>query len=200
MWLIDMDNLNSSAKQKNIIFIILLFIVVVILGIIFRAIDSSGRYTVNIRVLPETAKLSINSIPISEKPLLYPGLYTIKAEAEGFATITQDVNVEQNFSTDILLVPLSDEATKWYNDNIKLYDEGFDPNLAYHPIQNQLPYISSIFSIESKDTSAGNDVLTLTITALPGYRNAPINKISSMGYSPEDYKYSFDHRNPFEDE
>lgn len=199
-WLIDMDNLNLSAKQKNILFVILLFVILCILGIVFTAVENSGKYTLTLTATPHTATFSINNVRVSNRTLLYPGVYEVTAEAKGFASITQTITVRESSTVYTPLIPVSDEAKTWSNKNANLYDEGYDPNMSYHPIQNQLPYKDSIFSIDARDVSVEKEVITLDITALPGYRNTPINKILAMGYSPEDYLYNFNYKNPFENE
>jgi hypothetical protein len=192
-----MENLHLSPKQKNILFIIFIFFTFLMFYLTFVITESSGKYSFTVALLPADSTIRINGVVSSNQTSLYPGVYEVTVEKDGFSKDTQTITVEKDFAISSFLSPVSDEAKKWVNDNFSLYPEGYDPTTNRQPILNQLPYQDLIFSMSIDENSVDKTPLPLTIESLTGYSNSPIDKIREMGYSPEDYTYRFDFENPF---
>jgi hypothetical protein len=192
-----MENIQLTEKQKNIAFGIIAVITVLFSYLIFSAIENSNKHQLSIYAVPTTAHISINGVDSTENTTLPTGVYTITVSNEGFLANTQTITVDSDIETGALLQPISDDAKKWSRNNINEYPEDFDYTIDQYPVVKYLPYSNYIYSIGVDDTTISNPPLKLIIESLPGYYNAPIDKIRSMGYSPEDYIYAFNYKDPF---
>jgi hypothetical protein len=192
-----MENLHLSTKQKNILFIIFIGFTLFMFYLTFAITENSGKYAFAVVSLPTDSTIRINGIVSPNQTSLYPGVYKITTEKEGFLKDSQMVTIEKDFTVTTFLHPVSDEAQRWVTDNVALYPEDYDPIAIRQAILNQLPYSNLIYSISVDAKSVDKTPLPLTIESLTGYSNSPVDKIREMGYSPEDYIYQFDFENPF---
>lgn len=192
-----MENLQLTARQKNIALIIIIIITVFFSYLILNAIDNTGKHNLRVLAVPSDSKITINNIQSSNQETVPSGEYIVTVAREGFMTDTQTVMVDKDFEIGALLRPLSDDAKKWSIDHNDQYPEGYDYTNDQQPILNYLPYSNYIYSIDPVESSTTNPPLKLNVQTLPGYYNAPIDKIRSMGFNPEDYLYNFNYKDPF---
>jgi len=64
---------------------------------------------------------------------------------------------------------------------------------GYYVYISGLPFKNFIYSItyDSSAQKSANQPVALTVTADPGYRNAAVNALSTLGYNPADFTYTF---------
>ncbi|TAL15331.1 PEGA domain-containing protein [Patescibacteria group bacterium] len=192
-----MDNLHLSRLQKNVIFGVFIFFTLLVFYAIFNISETSGKYNLTVTVIPSDATITINGIRSSSVASLYPGVYSVTVTRDGFTTDTQAVDLSHNLTISSYLAPVSDVAKKWAQGNASAYPEDFDYTTGQQPILAQLPDSNLIYSISADSSATSENPPRITIDSLPGYYNAPIDRIRSMGFDPENYVYTFKFGNPF---
>ena len=193
-----MENTQLTKTQSNIIFIIVLLIIAAISWGIFTAIDRSDKKLIKVVTLPSTAKVFINDVASPHDSYITPGTYTIRVEDKGFANAERKVVITEDDTFSVALAPESDDAKKWIQENGEKYGEEYNPQSSINPILVQLPLRNILYTVTAEnEVTKPTDPLTLNVTAFVGYKNAPIDKIRSMGYDPTDYNYKFNSTSPF---
>ena len=193
-----MENIQLTKTQSNVIFIVVLLIIALTSWGIFTAVDRSDKKLVKVVTLPSTAKVFINDVASSHNSYVVPGTYTIRIEDNGFASAEREVTITKDDTFSVALAPESDEAKKWIEDNGEKYGEEYNPQSSINPILVQLPLKNILYTVTAENkVTKPTDPLTLSVTAFTGYKNAPIDKIRSMGYDPTDYNYKFNSTSPF---
>lgn len=194
-----MNELHLSRLQKNIIFILFIALTFLILYSIFNVLENSGKYTLGIDTIPSDATISVNGVVSPSNISLYPGVYSVVTTKDGFTDSIRVVDVSKDLTIKPILIPASSTAKKWAVDNASVYPEDFfyDSPSGQQPITDYLPDSNYIYSISTDSTTVGPTPLRLFINSSSGYYNAPIDRIRSMGFTPEDYLYTFRFGNPF---
>lgn len=165
--------------------------------------------------LPADTEISIDGTVIKgDRTNLPNGTYKIVAKKDGFLT-SEDTLIVNDYTDAIVaqLLPESDEAIDWYEDNQDKYIEmeGIIQNInaaaderfaEKNPIVKNLPIDEYVFQvgyvIDPDDTSGSS--IRLTVYGIDGYRNAAIRAIYDEGFDPAEYMIDFkdDYVNPFE--
>lgn len=188
---------------------------VMILIIMQTRINNTG-VPVDIIIVPEDSRVKVGDTYIdSDKIHLRPGTYSYTVEKDGFKTFTDVIVIEDSLDRQIIsgrLLPVSDEAKKWYEDNKQKYlnvervygEQAIERGMELredNPIISELPYRSVLFTIGYKaDTKNTNpNAIIVTISAQDVYRESAVQQIRNWGYNPAELNIEFiNEENPFD--
>ena len=196
-----MQEFNITNRQKNVIFVVALILIVLIGWNIQSSLQKSGTVPVTVERIPKDSNITIDGAGIGNGSTvnLAPGVYEFTVAREGYATrtFTQTVSSEEQNAFSFVLAAETEEARK-----------SADPN-AYHdvssgdvidPILDQLPIKNLIISIDvvSWDDLKPAEPVNLVISAAAGYRSGALNKIRELGFDISNYRYTFtNYEDPF---
>ncbi len=209
-----MYNSQFSIQKLYIIGGLLLLVLCIVSLFLFYLQEQTNP--VMISKVPQDAKLFIDGKEVRGSSTNIPnGTYEVRGEKEGFSTSAETVIVD-DFNKQIIvsLVPESEEAIKWSEQNEHLYlaqEELYSQRsanseesmLTTNPIITKLPINGFTYKVgyarDTSDTSGRS--IVLTIQGDNGYRNAGVGAIYAAGYDPANFKVEFvDYTNPFEEE
>lgn len=190
-----------SKKINNYIFIGILLLIVVIGWVIHINVSQSGKHSVKITSAPNDATITINNNKVQSSSLhLANGTYTITAERAGFTPVTKEVTISNDTKTvAISLLPETDEAKKWIEDNPGAYSDDFSDISLQDPILRTLPYRNLLYSIEGVGSN-NTAPIQISVSAIKGYRNAPIEYMKQLDIDPSNYIYNYNYESPFKQE
>lgn len=207
--------MQVTRKKLRAIGLVFILLVVSAIGYgIYLQTTRAGKIAVTVMTTPRDAQVHIDGREVALGTIyLEPDrTYTVTFHKEGFQDATLQKHISSSDNSILQnLVPVSDEATKWAEENPEDYrkveEEGGrsanQKGLTFrekNPIVESLPYENFIYSIGYyADTSdpSGNSII-ISIDAPEGTRNAAVQQITDLGYDPTDYKIEFnDYRNPF---
>lgn len=187
--------------------ILLTLAVVILLGVgiagysLYLQQTRQGKIAITVTAVPSDTKITLNGSQTISTGTVYlaPGTYSITGHKDGFKDFQEDVTFDDTRARLVIaLLPLSDEAKKWAQDNESKYaelgkagSEAAAKNGARfresNPIVNNLPYENPYYSIGYQ--SSDNKTISLTITAPSArYRYSALQQIRSWGYDPTDFK------------
>jgi len=207
--------IRDFIKNNTLAFIAIVLLVAGFVGFSAFIISTrSDKQPVTVNLLPSDTKLLANDEQIQNgTAYLEPGTYALKASRGGFKSVEKTVVISNpnTLVIDMALEPVSDSAIQWKKDNEQLYldyegragvrasQEG-ESFTKLNPITAKLPFENLLYTIGYRadpSDSTGNSII-ITVDAFSGYRNAAINKISSLGYDPTNYKIEFkNYESPF---
>ena len=186
--------------------LVVAFVIIPVTYFIFNSKSQEGKTKVTLISVPDDATITINDNPTRTGTIfLEPGIYTIKAQKNGFRSVEQKETVgNESRAITLSLAPTSDEAKKWAEQNKTKYlqVEGEGGREASrlgseirgkNPIINDLPYSSLLYTIgyqSDNDDPTGNSII-VTIDAPQGFRNAAVKQIRDMGYDPATLNIKF---------
>lgn len=138
------------------------------------------------------------------KITLEPGTYTVRAEREGFANLTQEISVGDELKTvTFALTPETEEAKKLAAENRGTYaeveslggqiaqQEGQQFRDAY-PLVGKLPRNTSLYSINyTHDLEKPGKIYIRIDSTSPVGRQVAIAQIREWGFDPTDYNIVF---------
>lgn len=140
-----------SKYTKRLVTVCLLVFVSFVIYSIITGISRIGKTRIDITVIPEDAKVTINNSETSAgSKYVKPGTYVFTAAKAGFKTYTYEITIKKE-RTQVGLVPdpESEEAISWLIDNpdIQLEREAIGGTNAMskgEEIENNTPIIASL--------------------------------------------------------
>lgn len=200
-------NDDSILRKRRGLFIGLIVVsLVLVVGLfIFQAIQRGGKTGLVIKKMPGDSTIYINNKKFSgSTAYLNDGSYTIRAEREGFEPYSRVVKIDTKTNSApkafFVLTPQNDEALEWAKKNntayLKLekeageyYEKQDAKTLEKYPIIKDLPYRSSLYSIEYYQKGDDFRVQIKSPDALG--RQVAIERLKTLGYEPTDYIVEF---------
>ena len=112
----------NQLTLKQIRIAILIFVIAMVafsVPSIYNLITKQDKIAVEISTIPADATVAIDNKKSSNTVYLEPGSYTFTAIKEGFKRSDQTIIIsEDNNQVALRLEPQSDEAKKWYEENV----------------------------------------------------------------------------------
>lgn len=184
-------------------FLVVIFIAYNLILVMTRG----GEIKVNINVLPDNAKVTINNKP-HDKTVVYlsEGKYDFSASADGWKTDTQIINISKdNHQVYLLPDPESEDAKNWLEKNPKIQlkreelggEKAAAQNQAFlskNPLLQYLPYSqeSPPFTIDYGPSPVRKNDIFLTVSgSSPNGRQAALDWIRQQGADPTDLDITF---------
>lgn len=203
-----------NKKTTLIAAALVVFIAIPIIIWIISSAAQKGTVSVETLVVPSNATVTINDETYSNKNSinLKPGNYTVVTSRDGFETNTQDILVAEGQTNAIIasLLPVSEEAKQWQENNMKAYLEleGRAGSIATqqgeefidkYPITKWLPLQKPTYTIGYRQvTENGKQGIVITINAGEGYRESALQELRDRDIDLGDYTIEFtDYRRPF---
>ncbi len=209
-----------TRNRRLIIIAAILLLSAIIISIIVgltQYAERQGKAAITFHIMPDDADLVINNKKVKSGSTTYldEGDYTYTVSRSGFEQQQRDLKVDSTteLSQFVMLVPNSEEGTKWLNDNQRKTTQfenlagqaAVDRGVAVskkNPIVDDLPLRNLLFVIGYKNDSSdpsGNSII-VTIRAPEQYRQDAISRIAKLGHRISDYKYEFyDMEDPFDE-
>jgi hypothetical protein len=199
-----MNNLEIYIRKLWWVGLIVLATIVAIIVFIVTS-NRNADANLEVTVVPGDATVVINDSRYKPgKITVPPGEVTIKAEREGFATLTQKVVVADSLQQVVFaLTAQSAEAKAWAKKNQKAYSnaETLGSIAAQqqsqvlndkYPLLSKLPYDASFYKINyvSEDPKTNTIYIRIDSTSPMG-RQVALEQIREWGYEPTDYKIIF---------
>lgn len=203
-----------NKKTTLIAAALVVFIAIPVIIWIISSTLQKGTVSVETLVVPSNATVTINDETYSNKNSinLKPGTYTVVTSRDGFETNTQDILVAEGQTNAIIasLLPVSEEAMRWQENNMKAYLEleGRAGSIAAqqgqefidtYPITKWLPLQKPTYTIGYRQvTENGKQGIVITINAVEGFREAALQELRDRDIDLGDYTIEFtDYRSPF---
>jgi len=203
-----------NKKTTLIAAALVVFIAIPVIIWIISSTLQKGTVSVETLVVPSNATVTINDETYSNKNSinLKPGTYTVVTSRDGFETNTQDILVTEGQTNAIIasLLPVSEEAMRWQENNMKAYLEleGRAGSIAAqqgqefidtYPITKWLPLQKPTYTIGYRQvTENGKQGIVITINAVEGFREAALQELRDRDIDLGDYTIEFtDYRSPF---
>ncbi len=199
------DNYNQLYKNRFWVIggIILLMVLAVV---VFLWLSNRDR-NANLEIIsvPDDAVFVIDGQRLEAgKHRLDSGEYEIKAERQGFESMTQRVELGTELKQVLFsMTPVSEEAKRWAQDHKQDYLdlEAIGGELSQqqgqefaerYPIVARLPYSNSLMSINyTKDVTNPDNIYIRIDTTGPAARQVALAQIREWGYNPTDYDIVF---------
>lgn len=202
--------MKYSIRIKVAVVSTIILFVSLLLFNLWQNNQRSGKGELVIRKIPYDTIIYVNKDRVKGSSVyLKPGKYTIAGQREGFDTYSREIEISKGEKQKafFVMVPRSDTANKWVEDNNKDYllieneagiyygEEGIKLNEKY-PVIKDLPYRSSLYDI---DYSLDNKKFKIQISSSDALgRQVAIERIKSFGVEPTDYEIEFlEFTNPF---
>lgn len=209
-----MYRFNMPITRLVIVSVISMFIISVIALFVFNLGDTSQSVTIS--KVPKDTRVFIDNKEVrGSKTNLPNGKYEVTGEKDGFEEFKETIMIDDfNRLVVVSLLPSSDEAKKWFEENNDLYLEQeklvseqaststenistVNPVIAVLPIDGYTYKIGYV--LDQTDTS-GRSII-VTIDTSNGYRNAAIGAIYKAGFDPAELSINFiDYKNPFRED
>jgi len=203
-----------NKKKTLIIAALLVFIAIPVIIWVINSTLQKGTVSVETLIVPSNATVKINDETYSNKRSinLKPGNYTVVTSRDGFETNTQDILVADGQTNAIIasLLPVSEEAKRWQENNMKAYLEleGRAGSIAAqqgqefidtYPITKSLPLQKPTYTIGYRQvTEEGKQGIVITINAVEGFRESALQELRDRDVNLGDYTIEFtDYRSPF---
>lgn len=201
-------------RYKKLILVGVALIVIIVAGYLaYLNYSRLGKIAVSVYAVPTDMRIEIAEGQVIEPGTTYlePGAYRVKATREGFESYQGNLIVaeDNNPTLDLALLPESEEAKRFVQENQQLYleNEARGGELARqqgqvfeerNPITKLLPFHDPYYSIGY--LSSDNTTIKITIsTPSPLYRYYATEKIRELGYDPTDFEIIYkDFKNPLE--
>lgn len=163
--------------------------------------ERQGKIAITVTAVPNDTTITLNGSQKISPGVIYlaPGTYSVRGHKDGFNDFTREFSLDGDHSRiTVPLVPSSEEAKKWAQDNHSKYSElekiggaiAAKNGEKFHkenPIVNNLPYENPYYTIGYQ--SADDKTIILTISAVSArYRYNALQQIRSWGYDPTDFK------------
>lgn len=160
-----------------------------------------GKIAITVTAVPSDTTITLNGSQKINPGVIYlaPGTYSVVGHKDGFDDFTREFSLDKdNSRITVPLVPSSEEAKKWAQDNQSKYSElekiggaiAAKNGEKFHkenPIVSKLPYENPYYTIGYQ--SSDDKTVTLIITAPSArYRYSALQEIRSWGYDPTDFK------------
>ena len=202
-----------NQERNKILYVAVPALLVAILLIGYSVFLSTKKSTVNLIVIPNFTKVTVDGKAVKPGKLsLKPGKHTVNGVLEGYETIEKTFTLEEGAPIKDITVfpnPESSDALNWANSNPELMKkrEGLAGEEARlngerfrdgNKILEQLPYRSLIFNIDYGISEKNNDDIILYVEASsPIDRQYAIAQIKDWGFDPSLYSIVFsDFSNP----
>lgn len=189
---------------------LVVFIFILILFGILSYISTAGKFSVDIKTVPQDVDIYINNNKESHNFHIKKGVYKLVVKKNGYHNYTQVITVDDAIVTGVVLKPKSKEAQKEYEVNLKnpntesitslmstQYGKQFEID---NPITKDLPYknLRDGFSVDYTFKQNKNRHITVVISSgTPSGRKAALSWIQQKGYDISTLNIKFeDFNNP----
>lgn len=199
--------MDGTQIYRRRLWLLVFLVTAMALSLIVFAILTMRNNNANLEIIaaPTGVNIVVDGKNYSPgKISLTPGKHMVRAEKEGFETITQDVTVDESLKqVTFALTPKTAEAQKIAEKDSRLYDqvESIGGQLAQeqgqaftnaNPIVAKLPKNTSIYAINyTRDIERPGQVYIRIDSTSPAGRQAAIAQIRTWGFNPTDYRIVF---------